>query len=86
MVAAVCTFLFSYYFIDQMQLWEIAAAAVLLPISGQLGDLAFSAIKRAYAIKDFSSLLPGHGGILDRLDSLIFNFVCFAMILAVIAI
>lgn len=86
LVAAVCTFLFSYYIIDQMQLWEVAASAVLLPISGQLGDLAFSAIKRAYAIKDFSSLLPGHGGILDRLDSLIFNFVCFAMILAVIAI
>ena len=45
---------------------------VILALIGQIGDLLASSMKRYAGIKDFSELIPGHGGLLDRLDSVIF--------------
>lgn len=50
-------------------------------VIGQIGDLSFSYIKRSYGIKDFGKILPGHGGVLDRLDSLIFICPFFYMLI-----
>lgn len=54
---------------------------IILSIVGQFGDLVFSAIKRHFKVKDFSNIMPGHGGILDRLDSIIFVLITFIILI-----
>jgi phosphatidate cytidylyltransferase len=56
-------------------LFEAAMLALVMSLLGQIGDLFESLIKRAFAAKDSGAILPGHGGVLDRLDSLIFPVV-----------
>lgn len=60
----------SYFGLD-MKFFIIAS--LVLPIVSQIGDLTFSLIKRNFHVKDFSNLIPGHGGLLDRFDSVIFT-------------
>jgi phosphatidate cytidylyltransferase len=64
--------LYMGYFQPNVVAWKIILIAIAGNVAGQLGDLAESAIKRGAGVKDSGALLPGHGGVLDRLDSSLF--------------
>lgn len=63
----------SFTFFPELKWFAALPLAAAMCVLGILGDLAESAIKRGAAEKDAANLLPGHGGLLDRLDSLLFN-------------
>jgi phosphatidate cytidylyltransferase len=60
-------------FAPYLELWHALALGVLAGVVGQFGDLFESLIKRDAEIKDTSEMIPGHGGVLDRFDSLLFS-------------
>ena len=75
--AFVCYFVFRQWFpgsfFDSAAWWHVTACGLLVAGVTALGDLCASSLKRACGIKDFGHLLPGHGGMLDRVDGIIWS-------------
>jgi len=70
LIGTVGASIFYHFLIAPISL-KVVLGIIVLSIIGQIGDLIFSKLKRENGIKDFSNLIPGHGGVLDRLDSTI---------------
>ncbi len=72
LISLLFTYIFNNFFAMDFSYIYTILISIVLSIVGQIGDFAASSIKRYVGIKDFSNLIPGHGGMLDRIDSVIF--------------
>ena len=73
-----------YNLVGGVSIFEVVVLCLFLTLLSELGDLFFSSIKRYFDKKDYSNLIPGHGGILDRFDSVIYVSLGLSLILSII--
>lgn len=71
-ICLIFTFFINKYISHEISLIAVGIISAILSIAGQIGDFSASVIKRNFEIKDYSNLFPGHGGMLDRIDSVMF--------------
>lgn len=71
-IMLIYTLILNKYFAIEYSYYLIIISGIVLSLIGQIGDFSASCIKRYVDIKDYSNLLPGHGGMLDRIDSVLF--------------
>lgn len=73
-----------FWFLPELSVRDAMILGVLLTVAGLFGDLCESTIKRSVSVKDSGGILPGHGGMLDRLDSLLFTAPVFYYYIALV--